>query len=497
MATISKRGLVLILLALAGCAGRRETPPASAPPSPEATPAWNLEWAKGAVFYQVFVRSFQDSDGDGVGDLKGLISRLDYIQDLGAEGIWLMPVFESPSYHGYDVVDYETIDREYGTNADFETLCAEARKRGIRVIVDLVVNHSGRAHPWFSDPAKKDWYVWRSDDPGWTQPWGGGPTWHRGKHGYFYGVFWDGMPDLNWRNPSVREEMARIARLWLDRGAGGFRLDATRHLVEDGPGAGQSDTPETHRFLGEFAAAVRAHKPDALLVGENWTTTDNIAPYFDELPMNFDFPLASAIVDGVRAQSPDKIAFALKDVGMTYPETALDAPFLTNHDMIRIATELGGDLRKLKNAAAILLTVRGTPFVYYGEEIGLQNGPGRDDREKRTPMPWAPLAPGRGFTTGAPWHPFQDAVDSDGSLLATYKAWIKLRREQPALRDGNLKVVEGEGAVLVYEREGAGEKLRIVHDLDGPATPCPEWACGVEGARVLATLGDSTVYRLK
>jgi glycosidase len=492
-------GLALALLSGA-CAPRTEpvaeVPRADAPAASTPAPAWNLGWARGAVFYQVFVRSFQDSDGDGVGDLKGLISRLDYIRDLGAEGIWLMPVFESPSYHGYDVVDYETIDREYGTNADFEALCREAGKRGIRVIVDLVVNHSGRAHPWFSDPSKKDWYVWRSDDPGWTQPWGGGPTWHRGKYGYFYGVFWDGMPDLNWRNPAVGAEMARVARLWLDRGAGGFRLDATRHLVEDGPGAGQSDTKETHRYLGEFAAAVRAHRPDALLVGENWTTTDNIAPYFDELPMNFDFPLASAIVDGVRAQSPDKIAFALKDVGMTYPDTAMDAPFLTNHDMIRVATELGGDVRKLKNAAAILFTVRGTPFVYYGEEIGLKNGPGRADEEKRTPMPWAPLAPGRGFTTGTPWHPFQDAVDADGSLLATYKAWIKLRREHPALRDGSLKVVEGEGAVLVYEREAPAEKLRIVHDLDGPETPCPDWACGVAGAQVVATLGDSKVYRL-
>lgn len=486
-------GTLLAAIALGGCA-LPATVPESKPAPPASAPS--LDWAQGAVFYEVFVRSFQDSDGDGVGDLKGLISRLDYLRDLGVEGIWLMPVFESPSYHGYDVVDYETIDREYGTNADFEALCREAGKRGVKVIVDLVVNHSGRAHPWFADPAKRDWYVWRKDDPGWTQPWGANPTWHAGEHGYYYGIFWGGMPDLNWRNPGVRAELARIAALWLDRGAAGFRLDATRHLVEDGPGAGQSDTKETHRFLGEFAAAVRHHRADALLVGENWTTTDAIAPYFDELPMNFDFPLAAAIVDGVRKDDPSGIAWTLKDVGMTYPATAMDAPFLTNHDMVRVATELRSDLRKLKNAAAILLTVRGTPFLYYGEEIGLTNGPGREDEDKRTPMPWTTDEPGRGFTTGKPWHRFRDAADVDGSLLATYKGWIRLRREHPALRDGTLRVLDGDGAVLVFEREGGGERLRVVHDLDGEATPCPEWACGLPGAVEAARIGDSAIYRL-
>jgi glycosidase len=236
--------LLAALVAL-GCAGgcaRRTDPPRAAAPAPplvvDAPPApaaWDLDWARGAVFYQVFVRSFQDSDGDGVGDLRGLIARLDYLndgrpgegEDLGVDGIWLMPVHESPSYHGYDVVDYENIDREYGTNEDFARLCAEAKKRGMRVILDLVVNHSGVAHPWFSDPARRDWYVRRDDDPGWTQPWGSGPTWHRGEDGYYHGIFWSGMPDLNWRNPALRSEMARLARLWLDRGASGFRLDAT------------------------------------------------------------------------------------------------------------------------------------------------------------------------------------------------------------------------------------------------------------------------------
>jgi hypothetical protein len=277
---------------------RSPFPPAGAgtgAPADGGVAQWRHDWARGAVFYEVFVRSFADSDGDGVGDLAGLTARLDYLNDgdpsggsdLGVDALWLMPVFASPSYHGYDVTDYEAVEPDYGTLEDFERLVAEAHRRGVRVIVDLVVNHSSVEHPWFEraccSPRSpyRSWYVWRPDDPGWTQPWGGdNPTWHRRGDEYYYGVFWSGMPDLNWRTPALREEMKRIAALWLGRGLDGFRLDATRHLVANGPGELQNDQPETHAYLKDFAAHVRRRFPEAVLVGENWTDTETIATYY-------------------------------------------------------------------------------------------------------------------------------------------------------------------------------------------------------------------------
>jgi alpha-amylase len=495
-----------LLLLLGPACRTRSAPSAASTPSPkplvvtipEAPAAWDLEWARGAVFYQVFVRSFYDSDGDGIGDLKGLTAKLDYLHDLGVDGIWLMPVFASPSYHGYDVLDYETIAKDYGTNEDFTRLCAEAKKQGIRVIVDLVLNHTAKDHPWFVDSssgpasAKRSWYVWRDDDPGWTQPWGGGATWHRSGNAYYYGLFWGGMPDLNWREPAVHAEMAGIARLWLDRGASGFRLDATRHLVETGPGDGQCDSEETHDVLRYFSAAVRAHRADALLVGENWTSTDKIARYYgstqrvkggDELPMSFDFPVADAIVSSVKDGDPSRLAAAIQDVVKTYPAGVLDAPFLTNHDMIRIATVLEGDVAKLKTAAAILLTLPGTPFVYYGEEVGLANGPGRDDQEKRTPMPWD-SSPGGGFTTGTPWHAFAPGQGTANlaaeradprSLWNRYHDLIRARHASRALAAGDIQVLDASAGapagLLAYVRSAGDERVLVAHNLSGaPAT---------------------------
>jgi len=456
-------------------------------------------WANGAVFYEVFVRSFQDSNGDGKGDLKGLIARLDYLNDgnpatdndLEIDAIWLMPVFASPSYHGYDTTDYETINPDYGTNADFDVLLAEAHKRGIKVIVDLVLNHTGRGHPWFVDSAsspnspKRDWYVWSATNPGWGQPWNpGGQTWHEKNGAFYYGLFWAGMPDLNFRNPEVRAEAKRIASLWLARGVDGFRLDATRHLIETGPDGGQNDTPETHAFLEEFSAHVRSVKPDAILVGENWTETPIIATYYgsttavpggNELPLNFDFPLASRIIAGVRSGDAGVIADKIREVIATYPPGATDAPFLTNHDMRRVASDLHADPGKLRSAAAVLLTVPGTPFLYYGEEIGLENGTEDGDEAKRTPMPWdgTPLG---GFTTATPWRRFAPGHErtnvaaqtaDPASLLSHYRKLIRARHASPALSTGGFELVSAEGPLLAFLRTSGTERVLVAHNLGG------------------------------
>jgi alpha-amylase len=501
----------LLLIALLGlvvwtCASR--TPP-TAPPTgrpPTRTIAsrgpvqWQNDWARGAVFYEVFVRSFRDSDGDGKGDLPGLIEKLDYLNDgnptttadLGVDALWLMPVFASPSYHGYDTIDYETINPDYGTNADFARLISEAHRRGIRVIVDFVVNHTGSGHPWFADSASsassahRDWYVWRRDDPGWTQPWGGtNPTWHPLNGFYFYGVFWEGMPDLNFRTPAVRREIERLAGLWLDRGVDGFRLDAARHIVEDGPGQAQVDTPETHAYWKEFAAFVRAARPQATLVGENWTETPIIATYYgstaeiaagDELPMNFDFPLAEQVLAGVDSGDASVIAAKLAEIQGVYPRGVVDAPFLTNHDQVRVATRLGTNPGKMRNAPAILLTLPGAPFLYYGEEIGLQNGTTNNDEAKRTPMPWDATA-GGGFTTGSPWFPFAPGQGDTnvaaqtrdaGSLLSRYRNLVRARKSSPALRTGTLELLtpaSGTSRVLAFVRAEGTERVLVLHNL--------------------------------
>lgn len=462
--------------------------------TPRGPVQWNHEWAKGAVFYEIFVRSFQDSNGDGIGDLNGLIDKLDYLNDgnpatttdLGIEGIWLMPVFESPSYHGYDTTDYETIERDYGTNEDFQRLLDEAHRRGIRVIVDFVVNHSSSQHPWFEESAsspssaKRDWYVWSNTPLSWQQPWGGGSTWHSKNGAYYYGVFWGGMPDVNWTNPEAKAEMLRLARHWLQQGVDGYRLDATRYLVETGPGPGQADTPATHAALRDLAETVRTTKPDALLVAENWTTAPIIAQYYgstttikggDEMPVNFNFPLADAMVNGVNNGTAAPIRTALQDMQSLYPNGVLDAPFLTNHDQRRLASVLGNSPAKMRNAAAVLLTLPGVPFLYYGEEVGIQNGPTGGDESKRTPMPWTAQG---GFTSGTPWFQYAPGTatanvasqtSDPNSLLSRYRTLIRARNSSDALRGGTLELLDSGSPTLAFLRRSGDKVVLVVHNL--------------------------------
>jgi glycosidase len=453
-------------------------------------------WFEGAVFYEVFVRSFKDSDGDGVGDLKGLIEKLDTLNDgdpattsdLGVDALWLMPVFESPSYHGYDTTDYETIEKDYGTNADFQKLLTEAHKRGIKVIVDLVLNHTSNKHPWFlesaSGPAsaRRDWYLWSKTDPGWGQPWNAkSPSWHLLNGEYYYGLFWSGMPDLNWTNLAVKDEMTRIASNWVKAGVDGFRLDAVRHLIETGPGEGQAGSPGNHVVLRELAKTLHGINPKTAMVGEVWSTTPDIATYFgqgDELEMLFDFPLAGALVKSAWSGESTPVLEVLADIAKTYPKGAVDAPFLTNHDQARVATAMGKDTRRLRLAAAMLLTMPGAPFIYYGEELGLLNGPGNEDEWKRTPMLWTDAAPGYGFTTGTPWHATAASqlvssravqVNDADSLWTHYRKLIAARHGSKALLHGSLEVLAPAGKVLAFSREAGGEKVVVVHNLASSA----------------------------
>ncbi len=504
-----------LLVLLSACAGAQQphamVDAAAAPAGNVATrarrPPASSDWLRGAVVYELFVRSFRDADGDGVGDLRGLTARLDYLNDgkpggddLGVDALWLMPVFASPSYHGYDTTDYEHVNDAYGSEADFDAFLAAAHARGMRVILDLVLNHTSDQHPWFVDSAsgwgaaRRQWYVWRGDDPGWTQPWGGSNhTWHPRNGAFYYGIFWSGMPDLNYANPEVRAEMERVAARWLSRGVDGFRLDAARHLFADGPGELQNDRPATHDMLRELAAKVRQAKPDGVLVGESWTEMPIIASYYgshavpvpDELTSCFDFPLAEQILAGVRDGDAAGIAAKIAEVQRLYPPGAVDAPFLTNHDQVRVATQLAGDPGRLRAAAAVLLTLPGAPFLYYGEELGMENGPGSGDEAKRTPMPWD-ASPDGGFTTATPWYPFgpgHEAVNvaaerhDPASLLAWYRRLIAARHGSAALRQGDLRLLPAgsqPAALLGFLRRSGKETVLVLHNLGGePLTSEP------------------------
>jgi glycosidase len=406
-----------------------DQPPAPGPQPPAPNPWWN-----DTVFYEVFVRSFYDSDGDGVGDINGLIERLDYINDgdpattddLGVTGLWLMPIMESPSYHGYDVVDYFQVDREYGRNEDFERLIEEAHARGMRVIVDLVLNHTGRDHPWFQesldpDSERRDWYVWADENPGYPGPWGQ-RVWHgtaaAGEQDYYYGVFWEGMPDLNLANPEVTEAVQEAARFWLeDMGADGFRLDAVKHLIEDG--RIQENTPATHEWLREFYTFYKDVEPEAFAVGEAWTSTRQVLDYTgDEVDIAFQFDLAADIVNS-------------SEVGI-------------------------GNLF-------------GDEFIYYGEEIGMMGV--KPDEDIRLPMQWS-SGNAAGFSEGTPWRPpYEDyqernvaAQEGDpDSLLNHYRTLIQLRNSHESLRMGDWLLVDTRpGHLLAFIRHIADEMILVL-----------------------------------
>jgi glycosidase len=436
------------------------------------------------VCYEVFVRSFYDSNGDGIGDLNGLTAKLDYIAGLGASCIWLMPVAESPSYHGYDVSDYYRVERDYGTNDDFKRLVAEAHRRDIKVLVDLVLNHVSSEHPYFQEALRdtaspyRAWFRW-SATPGPE----GANNWHHSpvRDEYYYGLFWSGMPDLNYESPAVREEAKRMARFWLvDMGVDGFRLDAVRHLVEEG---GQiSNTPGTHAVLREFGGYVRRIASESFTIGEVWDSTGALLTYYpDQLDAYFAFQVSDAIVEAARTGSAAHLYTELLRMQTAVPATRW-SPFLRNHDQTRTLTALNGDVARAKLAAVLLLTFPGLPFVYYGEEIGMTGD--KPDPRLRTPMQWSPR-PGLGFTSGTAWESAQpdsltttvETQDTNpGSLLNLYRRLIHLRRENEALATGTLvplsagraqvaaylrRSEDGQHAVLVVANLGATVVTRV------------------------------------
>jgi alpha-amylase len=477
----------VLLAALLG--GLAAAPAAAQAPQPAA----GAEWWRDAVCYQVFVRSFQDSDGDGIGDLRGLIQRLDYINDgdpntttdLGARCIWLMPVAQSPTYHGYDVTDYYRVERDYGTNEDFRALMAEANRRGIRVIVDLVLNHSSSEHPWFKsamiypDSPFRSWFRFSPTAPDVRGPWGQ-QVWHRSPHRdeHYFAIFIDGMPDLELDNPEVRAETERIARFWLqEMGVDGFRLDAVTHFFEDG--ALMKHLPRTHTWLREYQQTLRRIRPDVFTIGEVWDSTGAMLPYYpDQLDSYFAFEAADGILNAVQTGTADQLFAAVQRLQRDVPEGRW-APFIRNHDQTRTLTVLGGDVGRNRVAATLLLTLPGTPFLYYGEEIGMTGdkiGGTQPDPRLRTPMHWS-LGQHAGFSTQLPWEPLQpdsmtanvEAQTGDPrSLLSHHRNLVHARNGSVALRRGDFVPLTSStpGAAAFLRRQGDQTVLVLVNLTD-------------------------------
>ncbi len=449
-------------------------------------------WTRGATCYEIFVRSFYDSDGNGIGDLNGLTAKLDYINDgdprsrrsLGARCIWLMPVAESPSYHGYDVSDYYRIHHDYGTNPDFKRFVAEAHRRGIRVLVDMVLNHGSAQHPYFQaalrDTASpyRAWFRWSATQPAELNPWGQS-NWHKSpvRDEWYYAFFCCNMPDWNYAHPPVVEEVKKIARFWLEEmGVDGFRLDAIPYLVEE-PGR-MMHTAGTHALLRDYQAYVRSVKPDAFTVGEVSDGTAALPGYYpDQLDSYFAFELADSIISAVRAGSARGLLPAALRLQRELPPGRW-SPFLRNHDQPRTRTELGGDMGRARVAALLMLTMPGMPFVYYGEEIGMTGK--KPDPRLRTPMQWRAGA-GAGFTRGTPWARLQDdslsttveAQERDPhSLLQLYRRLIHLRADNPALGGGALvPLTTSDDAAVAYLRRDGPRVVLVVANLSSKPLP--------------------------
>lgn len=490
---------------------------------------WAGAWWREAVIYQIYPRSFQDSDGDGVGDLRGIARRLDHFVQLGVDAVWISPIYPSPmADFGYDVADYTGIDPLFGTMADFGALLASAHDRGLRVILDFVPNHSSAAHPWFQESRtsrespKRDWYIWRDARPNggppnnWQAQSGGSAwAWDEATGQYYLHTFLPEQPDLNWRNPAVRDAMLTAMRFWFEKGVDGFRLDVVYHSIkdehfrDDPPNPDydakrdppfksvlptySTDRPKVMELVIEpmraLADDMGADGRERLLIGEIYLGHEKLMRYYGEdgsgvhLPFNFALMFA------------DWNATALRDLITHYeghlPEDGWPNWVLGNHDQRRIATRLGPD--RAQAAAVLLLAgLRGTPTIYYGEEIGMEDVPIPPDRVRdpweinmpglgegrdpcRTPMRWT-NEPHAGFCAPdvEPWLPLgqigpNDSVLSqdgeDGSMLTLYRSLLALRRKHDALSVGGYERVEAQGDVLLIVRKAKEKRIALVLNL--------------------------------
>jgi alpha-glucosidase len=480
----------------------------------------NYLWWQRGIIYQIYPRSFMDSNGDGVGDLPGIEGKLDYLAWLGVDAIWLSPIYPSPmADFGYDVSDYTGVHPLFGTLADFDRLLAEAHARGLKVMLDLVPNHSSDEHPWFVESRssrenpKRDWYIWRDAAPdggppnNWLSYFGGGAwEWDAANGQYYLHLFHRKQPDLNWRNPAVQQAMLDAMRFWLDRGVDGFRIDVIWLMIKDEqfrdnppnpnyaptdrPIAAQlplynADRPEVHDIIAMMRRLLDQYD-ERFMVGEIYLPVERLMTYYGmsgsgaHLPFNFQLILLP--------WNARTIGAAIDAYEAALPADGWPNWVLGNHDRHRIASRVGA--RQARVAAMLLLTLRGTPTMYYGDEIGMHDvaippeleqdpeglghpGMNLSRDPERTPMQWD-ASPNAGFTTGTPWLPLADDYervnvaaerDDPRSMLTLYRRLIALRRSSPPLSVGSYATVPAAGDVIAYTREAGGRRLLIALNL--------------------------------
>src|SRR5580704_8062163 len=475
-------------------------------------------WWQYGILYEVYPRSFQDANGDGIGDLQGILRRLDYLADLGIKGLWIAPFYPSPmADFGYDIADYCNVDPIFGTLADFDQLLAAIHERGLKLILDFVPNHTSDQHPWFLESRssltnpKRDWYLWRDPAPDGGPPnnWlsnFGGPGWTRDGSQYYYHSFLKQQPDVNWRNPGLREAMLNVLRFWLDRGVDGFRVDVMWMMIKDdqfrdnpvnpasAPDAPASlrllpvyntNRPEVHTIVAEMRSVLDSYG-DRPLIGETYLPFDQLVTYYGQ-----DLKGAQLLFNFHLMQCPwnaDAIAGVIKEYEAALPAGAWPNWVIGNHDQPRIATRIGS--AQARTAAVLLLTLRGTPMMYYGEEIGMTDvaippaevqdpaeknepgkGMGRDP--ERTPMQWD-SSRCAGFTQGTPWlrvaadYPAVNVTtlsSQSDSMLSLYRTVIGLRNANPALHIGRVEGVASDGKILRYERVDGDQRFAIMLNL--------------------------------
>jgi alpha-glucosidase len=475
-------------------------------------------WWQYGILYEVYPRSFQDTNGDGIGDLQGILKRLDYLAELGIKAVWIAPFYPSPmADFGYDIADYCNVDPRFGNLVDFDQLLQAIHERGLKLILDFVPNHTSDQHPWFLESRssltnpKRDWYLWRDPAPDGGPPnnWlsnFGGPAWTEDGSQYYYHSFLKQQPDVNWRNPQLRAAMLNVLRFWLDRGVDGFRVDVMWMMIKDdqyrdnpvnpasAPDAPASirllpvyntDRPEVHAIVAEMRAVLDLYG-DRLLIGELYLPFDQLATYYGptlngaQLPFNFHLMQCS--------WTADAIAAVIKEYEAALPVGAWPNWVVGNHDQPRIATRIGR--AKSRIAAMLLLTLRGTPTMYYGDEIGMTDvpippaevqdpaeknepgkGQGRDP--ERTPMQWD-SSRFAGFTEGTPWLRLSAESSTvnvatlsrqSDSVLSLYRTLIGLRNANPALNIGRVEGVASNGMVLRYERVDEDQRFAIMLNL--------------------------------
>ncbi|OAA31441.1 alpha-amylase [Kosmotoga arenicorallina S304] len=439
------------------------------------------------MFYELFLRSFADGNGDGIGDFKGATKRLDYLAELGITGIWLLPVMKSPSYHGYTVSDFYSINPSYGTIEDAREFLECAHAKGIKVILDMPLNHTAINHQWFlralaGDKSHRKKYLWL-ERPEWLEArrhWDNQGVWSKLNGEYYYALFGPGSPDLNYENPELREEAKRILSFWLSLGFDGFRFDAAKHIFDFSTERGKCEYQHAKNlaFWKEMTEHCRKINPDAIFVSEVWDDPDVVDLYSSIFGIGFNFPLAYAIKESVMELNPNRMVEALYHVMNRYFEDVLQYSsgiFLTNHDMSRLLSYMKGDKEKAHLALSVLLTLPGIPFIYYGEELGMKGEYNEFANEAQLePFPWFELGSGpmqtewKAFTSNPPYSGTSYEVQSNesNSYFSKYKNILHFRKNNNWIDSAKILEVKAENNILFISVESKGKVALIVHNFD-------------------------------